>query len=137
MTPSKIRPTPHGRDEKADNPAGRIDSHWPQLLGQLVRVSQQRKVTNIVVTIAAAMATKDQSSVDDSRIFDVIPKTVAIAPGPNMSGIASGTKAMLPDAASAPNTLFFPDDEAHRWMRQTAMRMRSTALAALAMDSCH
>jgi len=33
---------------------------------------------------------------DDCRIFDVIPKTVAIAPGPNMSGIASGTKAILP-----------------------------------------
>jgi hypothetical protein len=33
---------------------------------------------------------------DDCRIFDGIPKTVAIAPGPNMSGIASGTKAILP-----------------------------------------
>src|SRR5262245_9356198 len=44
------------------------------------------------------MATNDQSSNDDCLIFDVMPKTVAIAPGLNMSGIASGNQATVPDA---------------------------------------
>ena len=35
-------------------------------------------------------------------IVAVIPMIVAIAPGPNMSGIARGTKAMLASPAPAP-----------------------------------
>ncbi len=46
-----------------------------------------------------------------TKALDVIPKTVAIAVGPNMSCIASGTKAMLADAAPVPSILLFPDGE--------------------------
>jgi hypothetical protein len=61
----------HCRDEETNDSGDRID----------------------VAKIAKTIATNEANSVEDCLIVEVMPRMVAIAPGPHMSGIASGTKA--------------------------------------------
>jgi len=46
--------------------------------------------------MAQAIARKTKNSNSECLIKEVMPIIVAMAPGPHMSGMASGTKAMLP-----------------------------------------
>src|SRR5215469_5878902 len=50
--------------------------------------------------MAATIAASGRNSVNGCRTTDAIPSTVAIAPGPNISGIASGTNATLSGASA-------------------------------------
>ena len=44
-------------------------------------------------------------------MVEVIPRIVAIAPGPHISGIASGTKAIFASCAAPPAGIIPPPDE--------------------------
>jgi hypothetical protein len=52
----------------------------------------------IVTTLAMTIAANDGNSANRCRTNDAMPSTVAIAPGPNISGIASGTNATVSPA---------------------------------------
>jgi hypothetical protein len=67
------------------------------------------KVSTIVARIARTIAAKEASSADDCLIVDVMPRMVAIAPGPHMSGIASDTKAMLAFRSAPPAGITPPE----------------------------
>ena len=56
--------------------------------------ARKKYVVNIVNTMATETATKDTNSSSECFISEVMPSTVAMAPGPNMIGIAKGMKAM-------------------------------------------
>lgn len=54
-----------------------------------------RKVVTMVKRIAATIAASDGNSANGCRTSEVMPRTVAIAPGPNINGIANGTNATV------------------------------------------
>ena len=55
--------------------------------------ARNRYVVNIVATMAAETATKDTNSNFECFTSEVIPRTVAMPPGPSMIGIAKGVNA--------------------------------------------
>ena len=60
--------------------------------------------------MATTTATNEASSVDDCLMVEVIPRMVAIAPGPHISGIASGTKAIFASCFPPPAGMIPPPD---------------------------
>ena len=85
----------HCRDEKANYSGDRIDAHWAEPVGKFAGICQTQVGDDHCRENGQTIATNEASSVDDCLIVEVMPRMVAIAPGPHMSGIASGTKAML------------------------------------------
>jgi hypothetical protein len=59
----------------------------------ILAARRTRYVTAMVTTIAAEISTNAATSNSDCLTSEVMPRIVAIAPGPNMIGMARGTKA--------------------------------------------
>src|SRR4029450_13073844 len=75
--------------------------------------------------MARQMATPEANTNSESFTVEVMPRTVAMAPGPNMIGMARGTKAtsssLSPEPLAMPNDA--PEDEGENRVKPMRIRM--------------